>query len=43
MLLKMKNLREELGKNTALRDTLVAGLGAMGPSPTPHPYPYPCP
>ena len=30
MLLKMKNLREELSKNTALRDTLVAGLGEMG-------------
>ena len=30
MLLKMKSLREELGKNSALRDALVAGLGEMG-------------
>lgn len=30
ILLKMKNLREELSKNSTLRDTLVSGLGEMG-------------
>ena len=30
MLLKMKNLREELAKNSSLRETLVIGLDEMG-------------
>ena len=43
ILLKMKNLREELSKNSTLRDALVSGLGETGPTPTPTPSPSPDP
>ena len=43
ILLKMKNLREELSKNSTLRDALVSGLGETGPTPTPTPSPSPNP